>query len=445
MHSNAWPERALAFVASCSLEAGWITLIYLVVEGLSARSFVPLSIGAFGAAAAIGLAYSRWAWQSKAVRHASGLAGLVIGAAIVGWLVPLGRPVSEILSQPLAAVAAHPAGLLLGVAVWRGSAHAEPDDEERTADGALRLGLVGLVIAWVLLTATDLTDEPEMAGGAFVATVTLVTSALLAIGLARLASLRGVGASASGGRTWLSLLLGVVALMLVVAMPLALLLGVPVAAAVRGVLGPLGDVLIPAATFLLWPIALFADWLVSFIRSMHGSMPTLTTVTGGAQGGGGGATHPAPAGAEGLGIALLPIVVAVILAFLVLRRLLALPGLAAVDREFADVHESEPLAGALHFHRPRWLRLTRTQVPQNAAEAYLASVELLSSHEGSARLPSETPTEHARRVQHDPLCAPISRLAADYLLSEFGLRALSVAEHRRAVERWRLMRSSLHR
>jgi hypothetical protein len=444
MRSSAWPERSLAFVASCSLEAGWITLVYLVVEGLSARRFVPLSIGTFGVAAAIGLAYNRWAWQGKALRHASGLAALVIGAAIVGWLVPLGRPVSEILSQPFAAIGAHPAGLMLGVAVWRGTAHAEPDDEERTADGALRLGLVGIAFAWLLLTATDLTHEPAMAGGAFVATVALVTSALLAIGLARLASLQAAGATGAGRRTWLSLLFGVVAAMLAVAIPLALVLGVPVAAAVRGVLGPLGDVLVPAATILLWPIALFADWLVSFLRSLHGSMPTLTTVGGGAQGGG-GAPKPIPAGAEGLGIALLPIAVAVLLAFLVLRRLLGRPGLAAVDRDFIEVHESEPLAGGVHFQRPGWLRVRRHPVPQNAAEAYLASVQLLASRAGSARIPSETPAEHARRVQGDPLAAPISRLAADYALSEFGLRSLTVAEHRRAIERWRRIRSSLDR
>ena len=59
----------------------------------------------------------------------------------------------------------------------------------------------------------------------------------------------------------------------------------------------------------------------------------------------------------------------------------------------------------------------------------------------SMRRASETPAEHARRIHADPIGPPMGRLAADYALIEFGKRALPPSEHRRAIERWRRLRS----
>jgi hypothetical protein len=60
------------------------------------------------------------------------------------------------------------------------------------------------------------------------------------------------------------------------------------------------------------------------------------------------------------------------------------------------------------------------------------------------RDPSETPAEHARRLRGDGVGAlSLDLLAADYALARFGGLGLGEREDRRAVGRWRQLRTRL--
>ena len=122
----------------------------------------------------------------------------------------------------------HPGGILLGLAVLRGTAHVTPDDDERIAEIALGPGLAAIAAIWVVLTLSGGGHQPATLDAAFAATVTFVAAGLLSMGLARSAGLRDSGAVGAERRTWVGVLVAVMAGMLAVAIPLALIVGVPV-------------------------------------------------------------------------------------------------------------------------------------------------------------------------------------------------------------------------
>jgi hypothetical protein len=244
--------------------------------------------------------------------------------------------------------------------------------------------------------------------------------------------------------TWVGLLIGVVAVLCAVTIPLALIVGVPLDSAFRGALGPIGDILIPVVMLLALPAGLLATALVLLIESLRGNVTTVTSIPG-ASGGLGDFIQGSPLRPSGVGaviLGLVPLVIAIVAAFLLARRLLRRPRLAVVEGDITEIRESEgPIAG-VRLHRPH-LPVPRRQLdPRNASEAYLASLDILAQQGASARLGWETPAEHARRLRADPAGPLLGRLAADYALEEFGQRTLAPSEHRRAIERWRRLRSS---
>ena len=134
------------------------------------------------------------------------------------------------------------------------------------------------------------------------------------------------------------------------------------------------------------------------------------------------------------------LVIAVVVAFVVVRALVKRPGRSTVDGDIVELREGEGPIG-IRLHRPRLPIPRRHRIPRGASEAYVASLEILARWPGSMRHASETPAEHAHRIRADPIGPPMGRLAADYALVEFGNRALPPSEHRRAIERWRRLRS----
>jgi hypothetical protein len=130
-----------------------------------------------------------------------------------------------------------------------------------------------------------------------------------------------------------------------------------------------------------------------------------------------------PGNQNGLALGVVPLVIAVVIAFVVVRMLVRRPRRAVVDGDVVEVRESER-PSRLRVHRPRLPMPRRQLVPRTASEAYEASIELLARWPDSARHASETPAEHARRLRADPIGPSLSRLAADYALAEFGKRTL---------------------
>ena len=228
-----------------------------------------------------------------------------------------------------------------------------------------------------------------------------------------------------------------------VALPLALVIGAPVDTAVRGVLGPLSAVLVPIVMILALPAALILTALVALLDGLRGG-------SGGSTGidvsivlrtNFGSAVNPS--GAQVVAIGLVPIVLAIVVAFLVVRTLLRRTGGVAIDGDVQEFRETERPATGIRLHLPQRPTQRRTRVPETASEAYLATLELLARTPGTARVASETPREHAHRIGSDPTWLPLRRLAADYTLAEFGRRILTAAEHRRAIESWRRISATI--
>ncbi|MEP6638930.1 MAG: DUF4129 domain-containing protein [Chloroflexota bacterium] len=443
MRSNAWPEYAAALLAASMLEAAWITLVYVLVESLTGPAEAPLSMLAFAAAAVAGLGFARWSMLGRRRPYQTPLAGIAVALALVGWLLPLGNVAADVVNDPTLVFGMHPGGILLGLAFLRGTAHTTRVADERIAEVALGPGLAAVAGLWLLLTVTGGTGEAWVVGAASSASVTYVTAGLLSIGLARLAELRGAGVRGAERRIWDGVLFGVVAGLLFVALPLAMIIGVPLGGVLSGGAEVVTQVLLVVATPFIWAGALVGMVLflvIEFLRTVAGGTSAVPgTVIGGPlvdwQG------MLGSAGQNGLALGVAPLVIAIVIAFVLVRMLARRPRRSVVDGEVVEVREPERPIG-MRLHRPRLARPKRQLVPRTASEAYVASIELLARWPDSARHASETPAEHARRLGADAIGPSLRRLAADYALAEFGKRTLGPSEHRRAIERWRRLRSS---
>jgi hypothetical protein len=437
MRSTWSVESILAFLAAASVEAAVLTLAYLAVNWLSGNLEIHLGIASFAVVVALGLVLARWLRRAAWERY---LVVVPAAAVLVGiggiWLteVAAGAP-----ADPVALVR-NAGGWLLGIGVLRGTAHAELDDERFTIERLNRFAMPGLVAFWIVAAATGLARDPGYTAAAFGATLTFVSSALFGLGLARLGELQVESIDQAARRRWLALLVGVSALLLLVGLPLAGLLQVPLATAAAGAAGPLATVIIVLFTVLATPILLVAQAVLDLLGHIDFHFDVLPPQT--TTGGGGGSGSPIDL------IALMSVVLAVAIVFdlvviLVIvaailrrrRRRRRLPG--------PELREPEPivpesLATLLRLPRlPRWRPWAGA--PTDAVDAYrLALVALAGRDEG--RRSGETPREHASRIRRTAIGGAVGRLAADYQLAALAGRRLSEAEERRARSRWQRIR-----
>jgi hypothetical protein len=134
------------------------------------------------------------------------------------------------------------------------------------------------------------------------------------------------------------------------------------------------------------------------------------------------------------------IVVAAIIATVILARLW-MRRVGAVQDDVAETRTIDRTEARTPGRR-RGRR--KRPAPVDAVGAYLALDEELAAQPDLARQPSETPSEHARRVRASGRRElALDLLAADYALARFGGISLSPGEDRRAVGRWRALRIRL--
>ena len=206
----------------------------------------------------------------------------------------------------------------------------------------------------MLLTASGGTAEAWVVGAASSATVTFVTAGLLSVGLARLADLRGAGVRGADRRIWDGVLLAVVVGLLAISLPLAVILGVPLGGALRGAVQVVTAVLLVVAIPFIW-VGAALGWafylVIDFLRRIAGGT---STDTGGVIGG------PlvdwqgmlGPEGQNGLALGVIPLVVAIVIAFVLIRALVKRPRRSVVDGKVVEVRELERPTG-MRFPRPR--------------------------------------------------------------------------------------------
>jgi hypothetical protein len=428
-------------------EAAWISVLSGLVEEFALRQpeiglptfAIFVAVGTL-AARVIGVrAGPRWPAVALLLIAAAALAGVLASAAaraaLAGGLGP--------------AVAAHPGGLLAGLAMFRGYAYAQLPIAEGTVSRLLALGAPGLAVASLV---GGLIGEPyrtPFLTDAFGAAIVFVGSTVLALAFARLAALGADdGLDWRRNPSWLAMTLVLLVVVVAAALPLAAIAGTAISILIGVALGPL--IIVGMATafdrtvrrvlLLLGAAAVVVYILVAlFGRSNVPPGPTLP--------GFGGPAEPSPIEqllTVSLGGLIVVLAVAAMLALIALWMRRVRPADDSLVEEVRMVDR-----GGVEGPRRRRGRRGRRHEPTDAIEAYVALVEDLDRHPLVRRSPGETPAEHAARLRATGARpAPglgLDLLAADYALVRDGGVRLTAAEDRRAIDRWRRLRGGLAR
>ena len=433
MRSRWSAEGLLTLLAVASMEGAWLTLVYIGLAWATHLTALPLNVLHFALAVLLGMFVARTWRDLSRTRFALLLSATAVFAALVGAFV--GGMSAPDTGAYIRALTLSPASWLLGFGVVRGAVQAHPQGGYGT-EQVFSLGIPGLLIYWILASLSGLTHDAGYTTAAFTATLTFVTGGLLALGLSRLDDLQVEAVDRAARRRWLVLLVTVVAAVLVIGVPLAALLGVPVSSAVAGVLGPLAPLVVGLFSILAIPIFALVDLLGSLLGSPRGGgLPSIAPPSAA-----GSAPPPLiqPGSVAPPELTWLLIVVLAV-GFFVLVRVLSLllrqPALKAATENADEVRMSEEFKLPPLPRMPRLRLPARRPEPQTASEAYeLALASVAGGPLG--RRADETPREHAQRVAIGESGRDLARLAADYQLDRFAEQRVTAAETRRALARW---------
>jgi hypothetical protein len=442
----ARPSRLLP-VVQCLAEGGWLAVVAAAIQALFGE---PPIIGPleFAILAGIGMAWARRKrWRSPAW-EAFGLPAIAVAAGTLGWLLAPEVRIALVEGDLQAALTAHPGGWVAALAVYRGHVHHDREVDEEVQDTLVRWGLPILGVAWLIGDVAARANGPILHDAftamAFIGSLLFVAAGVLALGLARLAAVRGDG---PGGGSWFGFALVVALGMTVLGIPAAFLLGVPIEALVVAALAPIriaGALLVLILSPVVLVAALLVDLARDFLPEGFGlgtlELPQIDP----------GATQPTSS---------LP----GILFYLVVGAIILLE-LAAVAlylwwrwrerREMAallsDVHEERSV---VYDRAPRPPRPpTPPPAPRRDRDdpigAYLLALDALAVDDRWARQPAETPRQHiARLTAGAPPATPdgLARLAAAYQLVRYAGYRLTDRERSRAGPRLsRLERAIRH-
>ncbi len=430
-----WLLPVLAVVA----EGAWLAVVYVAIQTTVDAQVPLLGTLELAAAAGLGAIAVRRGWLHPDDNPLT-FFGLLVGIGVVGWLWA-DVPRELVLEGRFAdAIGYHPGGWLMIVAAMRGVGRGVEIDD-RALTRLILAGTPALAVPWIVGQLGAGALRPVFTQEAFVASLTFVAAGFMAAGLSRLHEIgRETGVDWRTNRSWLGMVVAVLAIVLAIGVPAASVLGLPVDAVARGLLGPLLALL----GYAFLAVAYFFAILSS---ALHGLLSRL------------GIVLPPPMTPEELDrlpqlpaltfqqlrgplltvgifwvlVALLAVVVALTWVRRRRRRAATRPG---EERSFR-IPET-----AFRVPMPR-MRAWRRRVmapPHDAVTAYLAALDDLECWDPPrARGRHETPRAHARRVS-----APgIGALQADYALARYGARSLSEAEHRRALGRWQRLRRRL--
>jgi Domain of unknown function (DUF4129) len=421
-------------------EAGWIG-VYAAAVGAPATGAGPSgNLGLVVLAALTGVAASRLL-PFNLLRPAAILV-LALLAVAAGTLI---SEAAGLVSTSALRLATE---MLLGLAVLRGAAAGNPDAGPRAIDGVVRLSPALVGGGWLLGLWLAGEARAEFVDAAFVATILFIVAAAIGLGTARLQALAADAHLPGTNRAWLALVGLVVGSVVLVALPVASLIGLPFA---RGVATVLIGIPIGFAGSIIGAIgtvaATVAAILVALLQSVVGTPSALPAPSRPA-----GAPQPLPIPTHGadasaelfrllLGASLIAVLIglAVYLAY-------RWQGRRRTPRRVIDVPERRSIAfdpsaiglPALGITA----RLRAPRPPRDALQAYPRLMDDWSAPHPWARRPSETPAAHARRLrQEGEGDLGLDLLVADYELARFGGVRLTAPEDRRAVARWGRLRA----
>jgi hypothetical protein len=369
--------------------------------------------------------------------------GLVLAGAAGGCLLAA-ESRAELGNGIGPAIAAHPGGLLVGIAILRGFAHADVPLAEDTVARMLSVGVPGLALASML---GGLIGEPfrgRFVGDALGAAVVFIAATVLALAVTRLDAI-GSDAGFDWRRNprWLLVTVAILLGAIVLALPLSTIAGRLIAVVISVALGPMlivglamGFDRTARRVLIFFVVALGLAYLLA-------SWPANGLLPGFAAPGGGPET---PSTAEQLVAfsigGLLLVVAAIAILILIAVWMRRTPPQTSMAGEIRTIDRAGDEGDG---RRPRrWFG--RRSEPTTAVAAYVALIEDLEGHPDARRGAGETPAAHAARLRGgDGAGLSLDFLAADYALARYGAVALPDREDRRAIARWRRLRRSLLR
>jgi hypothetical protein len=148
----------------------------------------------------------------------------------------------------------------------------------------------------------------------------------------------------------------------------------------------------------------------------------------------------------GLALWALTIVVLVMAIYGVARWLLRRRTVLVEELDDGDADTEHAILVPTADHKQsRRRRGRRPAAPHDAVAAYLGALAELEEHPDLARVPTETPAQHAARLRVSGMdgARELARLAAAYQLARYGERRITVLENVRAVSRFQRVRRLL--
>ncbi len=443
---SSWPAR-LVPVFQALAEGGWLSVVYAALQVTTGEQ-PRIGVLELALLAGTGMAWARRRYWRTPVVEAAGLPLLALAGGAAGWFLDPAVRIALVDGHAGIAAGLHIPGWIAAVAVIRGGLHASSDDDEEVGDRLLRFAVPGLAVPWLVGSlASSGALRSAFTATAFVSTMVFAASAFAALGLARLEEVRvTTGSDWRQSRAWLALVAGISLASLVIGIPAAALMGVPLAALAAAIFGPLRllfllailvttplIVLIAAATELLRPL------LPKQIDLPHLTLPSL-----------GGDPLPASTPIPTIVVIVVVVVLALIELFVLgliiylrfqERRMLALADATDFEERSIVIPPEEPPAPPAAARRGR--RRRNLSDPQ---DAYLAALEALQRDGRWSRRASESPAAHARRVAAEGLAdSAFGRLAIAYQLVRYGGRRLPPRERGRARHRLESLRRRLAR
>ena len=432
---SRWPAETLVlWLATATLEAAWITLANLLLQWFKDSERVDLTIIHYFLAVLLGMVLARTFRNLPQNRYALILTTGAVGSAVIGALIS-GAPANDVGAFVRTAIL-DPGAWLMGFAVLRGVFQADPGSGYET-ERVFSLGIPALVVFWILASISGMTDNQAFTIQAFAGTLSFISAGLLALGLGRLKDLDVDSVDRGARRRWVLLVLGIVGVVLVVGVPLAAVLGLPVTSVVLGLMGPVAPLLIGLFGLMSIPIFWLLDLFVGLLNPNGvpiGSINSPPSPIG---------NGPPPLFEPPTGpppdLTWLLIALVLVGAFVLLRivaTFLSKPNVGEGKYDEYERRYSEPIVVPSLPSLPHLRWPGRRPTPRTASQAYVLSLAALGDGE-LGRWVQETPHEHSLRVLGSDIGRDIGRLATDYQLDVFAGVRLTAAETGRALERWR--------
>ena len=359
---------------------------------------------------------------------------LVVLAGVAGFLVDRG------------------AGCLLSIALLRGALHVDSEHESDVSIDAVTYAFPAIAFALLM----HLWSGAAFVGPVLFTSLTCLVSGMISIGRGRQIEFEKLGPVAHRRSFWPALGAGF-AVWAVVAVPVAYVVGTltlrVTSGPIRWLAASATPLLDSAGRLLIWLLFQLAQLLPSPVAPpvvTPTPSPAVNVVPPGAPTG--GAVGDALMTLLLLAIFFVLPVVIVALCLYVMRQLFGWrQAVARAELPEAPLSVSgqapSPLARArARLTRPRQpRRRLLNRHPTSAAEAYLALLDDLADVDDLARLPTETPRDHAHRVGEGLQSLPLALLAADYQLATYAHVPLTDRETARALGRWQLLRALVER